>query len=205
MQRNFDPMTFNMMLNMMNVMHPNMGYNSNNYNYNMNNSADSMNLMMNWMNMNPLLLQMYNNNMFQNNNMTQNYNNNNNINLNNTNNSQANVTGGINTNIPNACYDLSQNSNDMKMNVIFIHQTGKKIMMRCPYSLKVKDLLLQYISRMGLSDSLIGKDIFFIYNGLKIDEKEEKTVSQYFFKGMLHNILVVDTKNIIGAKSLSLK
>jgi serine/threonine protein phosphatase PrpC len=68
MQGNLDPMTFNMMLNMMNVMHPNMGYNSNNYNYNMNNSADSMNLMMNWMNMNPLLLQMYNNNMFQNNN-----------------------------------------------------------------------------------------------------------------------------------------
>ena len=40
MQGNLDPMTFNMMLNMMNVMHPNMGYNSNNYNYNMNNSAD---------------------------------------------------------------------------------------------------------------------------------------------------------------------
>ena len=34
MQGNFDPMTFNMMLNMMNVMHPNMGYNSNNYNSN---------------------------------------------------------------------------------------------------------------------------------------------------------------------------
>jgi hypothetical protein len=203
MQGNFDPVTFNMMLNMMNVMHPNMGYNSNNYNYNMNNSADSMNLMMNWMNMNPLLLQMYNNNMFQNNNMSQNYNNN--INLNNSNNRQANVTGGINTDIPNTCYDLSQNSNDMIMNVVFIHQTGKKIMMKCPFSMKVKELLLQYILRMGLSDSLIGKEIFFIYNGLKINEKEDKTVSQYFFQGMLHSILVVDAKNIIGAKSLSLK
>ena len=202
MQGNFDPMTFNMMLNMMNVMHPNMGYNSNNYNFNMNNSADSMNLMMNWMNMNPLLLQMYNNNMFQNNNMSQNYNNN--FNLNNLNNSQANVTGGINNNTQNICYDLSQNNNEQIFNVVFIHQTGKKIMMKCPSSLKVKDLLLQYISRMGISDSLIGKDIFFIYNGLKVDEKEEKQVSQYFFQGMLQNILVVDTKNIIGAKSLSL-
>ena len=203
MQGNFDPMTFNMMLNMMNVMHPNMGYNSNNYNYNMNNSEDSMNLMMNWMNMNPLLLQMYNNNMFQNNyNMPQNYNNN--INLNNSNNNQTNFNGGTNTNAPSTCYDLSQNSNEQIFNVIFIHQTGKKTMMKCPYSLKVKDLLLQYISRMGLNDYVIGKEIFFIYNGLKIDEKEEKSIGKYFFQGMLQTILVVDTKNIIGAKSLLL-
>ena len=203
MQGNFDPMTFNMMLNMMNVMHPNMGYNSNNYNYNMNNSEDSMNLMMNWMNMNPLLLQMYNNNMFQNNyNMPQNYNNNNN--LNNSNNNQANFNGGTNPNAPSTCYDLSQNSNEPKFNVVFIHQTGKKTMMICPYSLKVKDLLLQYISRMGLNDYVIGKEIFFIYNGLKIDEKEEKSIGKYFFQGMLQTILVVDTKNIIGAKSLLL-
>ena len=203
MQGNFDPMTFNMMLNMMNVMHPNMGYNSNNYNYNMNNSEDSMNLMMNWMNMNPLLLQMYNNNMFQNNyNMPQNYNNN--INLNNSNNNQTNFNGGTNTNAPSTCYDLSQNSNEQIFNVIFIHQTGKKTMMKCPYSFKVKDLLLQYISRMGLNDYVIGKEIFFIYNGLKIDEKEEKIIGQFFFQGMLQTILVVDTKNIIGAKSLLL-
>ena len=204
MQGNIDPMTFNMMLNMMNVMHPNMGYNSNNYNYNMNNSADSMNMMMNWMNMNPVILQMYNNNMFQNNNnMPQNYNNNNNINLNNSNNSQSNINGGVND-IQNT-FDLSKNSNEQKFNVVFIHQTGKKVMMICSYSLIVKDLLLQYISRVGLSDHAIGKEIFFIYNGLKIDEKEEKKIGQYFFPGMLQTILVVDTKNIIGAKSLLLK
>jgi len=191
MQGNFDPMTFNMMLNMMNVMHPNMGYNQNNYNFNMNNAADSMNLMMNWMNTNPLLLQMYNNNMFQNNNMNI-YNNNNPI----------NVSGGrANNSIPNTSYDLSQNSNDTKINVVFIHPNEKKIMMICPSSLKVKDLLVQYVSRVGISNSLIGKDIFFIYNGLKINEKEEKDIEHYFFSGMLHNILVVDTKNIIGAKS----
>ena len=202
MQGNIDPMTFNMMLNMMNVMHPNMGYNSNNYNYNMNNSTDSMNMMMNWMNMNPVILQMYNNNMFQNNNIPQNYNNNN-INLNNSNNGQSNINGGVND-IQNT-FDLSKNSNEQKFNVVFIHQTGKKVMMICPYSLIVKDLLLKYISRVGLSDYVIGKEIFFIYNGLKIDEKEEKKIGQYFFPGMLQTILVVDTKNIIGAKSLLLK
>ena len=192
MQGNFDPMTFNMMLNMMNVMHPNMGYNQNNYNFNMNNASDSMNLMMNWMNTNPLLLQMYNNNMFQNNNMNIYHNNNNPINV---------SGGGANNSIPNTSYDLSQNSNDTKINVVFNHPTGKKITITCPSSMKVKDLLFQYISRVGVNISLIGKDIFFIYNGLKINENEEKDIEHYFFSGTLHNILVVDTKNIIGAKS----
>jgi hypothetical protein len=200
MQGNFDPMTFNMMLNMMNVMHPNMGYNSNNYNYNMNNSADSMNLMMNWMNMNPILLQMYNNNMFQNNN-NMNFNNNN-FNFNYSNNNQANGNvQGININAPSTCYDLSQNANELKSNVVFINQAGKKIMMICPFSLKVKDLLCQYVSRMGLSNSVIGNGLFFVYNGLKINENEEKNISEYFLKG-IPNILVLDTKNILGAKPI---
>ena len=196
MQGNIDPMTFNMMLNMMNVMHPNMGYNSNNYNYNMNNSADSMNMMMNWMNMNPVLLQMYNN-MLQNN-ININFNNNNNFNFNN----QTNANDqGINTNAPSTCYDLSQNSNELKSNIVFINQAGKKIMMICPYSLKVKDLLCQYVSRMGLSNSVIGNGLFFVYNGLKINENEEKNISEYFLKG-IPNILVLDTKNILGAKPI---
>ena len=186
MQGNFDPITFNMMLNMMNVMHPNMGYNQNNFNnYN---SAALMNLMMNWMNSNPLLLQMYNNNMFQNNNM--NFNNNNN---------QINVNGGgLNNNVPNN-YAVSQNSNELQCNVAFITQAGKKIMMSCPYSMKLKDFLLKYTSRMGISGSIIGKDIFFIYNGLKIDENAEESIG-HFLKGTTNPIfLVLDTKNILGA------
>ena len=186
MQGNFDPITFNMMLNMMNVMHPNMGYNPNNFNnYN---SAALMNLMMNWMNSNPLLLQMYNNNMFQNNNMNCN-NNNNQINVN---------GGGLNNNVPNN-YAVSQNSNELQCNVAFITQAGKKIMMSCPYSTKLKDFLLKYTSRMGISGSIIGKDIFFIYNGLKIDENAEESIG-HFLKGTTNPIfLVVDTKNILGA------
>ena len=177
MQGNFDPMTFNMLLNMMNVMHPNMGYNPNNFNnYN---SAALMNMMMNWMNSNPLLLQMYKNNMFQNNNM--NFNNNN----------QMNVSGGgINNNAP---------SNELQCNVAFITQAGKKIMMSSPYNTKLKDFLIKYASRMGISGSIIGKDIFFIYNGLKVNENEEASIGQ-ILKGTTNpTFLVIDTKNILGA------
>ena len=190
MQGNFDPITFNMMLNMMNVMHPNMGYNPNNFNNNTYNSAALMSMMMNWINMNPTLLQMYNNNMFQNNN-------NNNMNFNNNNQIKVNG-GGIDNNIPNT-YVISQNSNDLQCNVALITQTGKKIMMVCPLSMKVKDFLLKCASRLGLSGSVIGKGIFFIYNGLKINENEDTQIG-LFVKGTTNPIfLVVDTQNILGA------
>ena len=63
--------------------------------------------------------------------------------------------GGINNNA---------SSNELQINVAFITQTGKKIMMSSPYSTKLKDFLIKYASRMGISGSIIGKDIFFIYN-----------------------------------------
>ena len=44
-------------------------------------------------------------------------------------------------------------------------------------------------------------DFFFVYNGLKINENEEKNISEYFLKG-IPNILVLDTKNILGAKPI---
>ena len=195
MQGNFDPITFNMMLNMMNVMYPNMGYNPNNFNNNTYNSAALMNMMMNWINMNPILLQMYNNNMFQNNNI--NFNNNNNMNFNNNNQIKVNG-GGIDNNTPNINV-ISQNSNDLQCNVAIITQVGKKIMMVCPYTMKVKDFLLKCASRMGFSGSVIGKGIFFIYNGLKINENDD-TQMGHFLQGTTNPIfLVVDTKNIIGA------
>ena len=49
---NINPMTFNAILNMMNQLYPNMGYNMNNYNmnnFNMNNNNQFLtNLMMRW-------------------------------------------------------------------------------------------------------------------------------------------------------------
>ena len=55
MQSNFNQGIFNMILNIMNNIYPNMGYNSFNYNNNIYNNQVLMNLMMNWMNMNPNL------------------------------------------------------------------------------------------------------------------------------------------------------
>ena len=188
MQGNFDPVTFNMMLNMMNVMHPNMGYNINNYNSNMYNNQALMNMMMNWMNQNPFLQQMYNNMSL------------NNMNLNfNQNQNQTNLYSGgaSSTNNPQVAYNPFPNSNN-KINISFITQKGKKMIIVVPKELKVKELLKMYVLRIGLGPGVLKDAIYFIYNGLKVDNYEEREVGDFFgFNGT--NIVVLDTKEIIGA------
>jgi hypothetical protein len=177
---NFNPMAFNMMLNMMNVMYPNMGYNQNNYNFNMNNNAFLMNSMMNWMNMNPNLLMMYNIMMNQNKNMNNNFknqsNNSNNkfklVNVSQEDLNQAKVTGGgiIPKNLPNnSLYNISSPfDNSMKANVTFTTQRGQKMNIICPMNMKMKDLFIQYVIRLGLGPNVIGDSLFFLFNGAKI-------------------------------------
>ena len=188
MQGNFDPVTFNMMLNMMNVMYPNMGYNINNYNSNMYNNQALMNKMMNWMNQNPFLQQMYNN--MPNNNMWQNFNQNQNQTNQNTRNSSS-------TNNPQATYDPYPNSSN-KINISFTTQKGYKINIVAPRELPVKELLKQYVLRVGLGPGVLKDTVFFVYNGLKVNNYEERKVDEFFgFSGT--NIIVLDTKDIIGA------
>lgn len=199
MQGNFDLATFNMMLNMMNVMHPNMGYNLNNYN-NYNNQ-DLMNMMNNWMNQNLFLQQMYNN-MSQNNmnqNFNQNTNNNNHIQFTNSNTNQTNqnIGGTMPSNIPTGTYDPFPNSNN-KLNIAFTTQKGQKMIIVIPRDSPVKELLKMYVLRCGLGPAVLNNSIFFVYNGLKINNFEQKSCGEFFnFSGA--NIVVLDTKNIIGA------
>jgi hypothetical protein len=183
MQGNFDPVTFNMMLNMMNVMHPNMGYNINNYNNNMYNNQALMNMMMIWMNQNPFLQQMYNN-MYQNFNQNQNQTN-------------PNTGGTSSSNNPQEKYDPYPNSNN-KINIAFTTQKGYKMIIVVPRDLPVKELLKMYILKVGLGPGVLKDEIIFVYNGLKVNNYEEKEVGSFFgFSGT--NIVILDTKDIIGA------
>ena len=211
MPNNFDPMTFNMMLNMMNVMHPNMGYNQNNFNMN-NNNQNLMNMMMMWMNMNPILYQMYQNMMNQNNNNMNQFNNNNNYNFNDNDNrmniltdsqssiNQAKVTGGgiLPKNIQGGNYDVSPNDNSLKTNICFTTQKGQKMIIICPYNMKVRDLFIKYVQRLGLGPNVLGDSIFFLFNGSKINKNDNRSVGDL---GLVagSNIIVLDLKGVIGS------
>ena len=189
-----DPMTFNMMLNMMNVMHPNKGFNMNNYNYNMMNNPNGMNLMMNWMNGNPNLFQTYQN-MSNQNNQNQNK-----MNFVNVSNNEARNGGILSNNMPNISIDASSPfDSSPKVNIILNTMKGHKTNIVASYNMKIKDLLLLYVQKLGLGPAVMGDSLFFLFNGQKIDINEQRTV----YDLGLHNggqIVVLDIKGVIGAK-----
>jgi len=213
---NFNPMLFNMILHLMNNIYPNMGYNTTNYN--MNNPQYNMNLMMNWMNMNPIIFQMYqmmlnqfinNNNTIINNNKNNNYinnsfNNNNKMNLIRVSEqdlNQAKVTGGgvISNNIPNnTIFDISPFDKNIKINIAFTTQKGQKVNVITPVNVRMKDLFVKYITRLGLGPNVLGQSIFFLFNGSKIKVDDNSTVAEI---GLVDgsNIIVLDLKGVIGS------
>ena len=208
---NFNQNQFYMMLNMMNNMYPNMGYNMNNYN-NLNNQL-LMNQMSNWMNMNPNLMQLYNNmNQMNMNQMNMNKMNMNQMNINQKNSNQnkmnfikvspleAKNRTNVLKNIPNINFDASSPfDNSPKANIVFNTQKGQVTNLIASYNMKVKDLLLTYVTKLGLGPGVMGESLFFLFNGQKLNFKEEKTV----FEIGLHNgghIVVLDKKEVIGAK-----
>ena len=213
---NFNQNQFYMMLNMMNNMYPNMGYNMNNYN-NLNNQL-LMNQMSNWMNMNPNLMQLYNNmNQMNMNQMNMNQMNMNKMNMNQMNINQKNSNQNkmnfikvspleaknrtnVLKNIPNINFDASSPfDNSPNANIVFNTQKGQVTNLIASYNMKVKDLLLTYVTKLGLGPGVMGESLFFLFNGQKLNFKEEKTV----FEIGLHNgghIVVLDKKEVIGAK-----
>ena len=62
----------------------------------------------------------------------------------------------------------------------------------------MKELFKEFVLRIGLTENVIGKDLFFISNGIKVDVNCEETIQQKnIYDG--HQILVIDTNNVIGA------
>ena len=194
---------------MMNQLYPNMGYNMNNFN--MYNNQFLYCLMMNWMMMNPSLIQTYNN-LNQNNQINMNqfnqFNNNNQnkigmstISVSQEDLNQAKVTGGglISNNFRNMNCDFSSpNDPTPKVNIYFKTQKGQRMNIVCPYNLKIKDLLIKYIERIGLGPGVMGSSIFFLFNGGKLDINENRDVTQM---GMTSGstVIVLDIKGIIGS------
>ena len=200
---NFDPITFNMMLNMMNNMYPNQGYNMNNYNsYN---NQNLMNFMTIWMNNNPILFQLYQN-MNQNMNQYLNQNNNNSNKMKFIKVSPSEAQQSLNKkNIQNMNFDASSPfDSSPKTNIVFNTQKGHTTNIIAPYHMKVKDLLLAYVQKLGLGPAVMGDSLFFLFNGNKLKLNEEKTI----YDIGLHNgghIVVLDVKEVIGAKTYTKK
>ena len=68
----------------------------------------------------------------------------------------------------NKTYDISPNEKNLKTNIAFITQKGQKINIFCPYNMKIKDLLVKYVTRLGLGPNVLGDSLFYLFNFLKI-------------------------------------
>ena len=188
---NLNPMALQAMYNFMLMMNPNI---------NVNNPMNVNNNLMNFINTNPLFFQYFMNQSNFNNNMNNNNNNNNSFNFFKGDISKAKI--GIlprpdaNDNKAKSVF-ICPNTTGERINIMFITGAGLKTMVVAPINLPVKDLFKEYIKKMGQDPGVLGKYIYFLYNGLKIDLNEPKTVCQYGLNAS-NVIMVVDTSNLLG-------
>ena len=210
-----DMNNMNMNMNDMNMNY--MNY-MNNMNMNMNNINPAMvNAFLNMMMMNQNVMnnnQMNLNNMVNPNIFQMNQQNNNNFNhfqASRNQNEQSIIQNGgvlpranvVNNNIAQS-EDLFPGNMGDRMNIIFETGTGLKFNFPTPLNVSVSQLLYKFIRKVGVSEALLGKKIFFIINGKTIPINEPRSVANYFSElsyGVNNQvkIVVVDGNNVIGA------
>ena len=186
---NLNPMALQNMYNFMLMMNPNI---------NVNNPMNVNNNLMNFINTNPLFFQYFMNSQ---NNFNNNMNNNNNNNINvfqgNTSKAKNGILPRPESNGNNKSFFICPNETGNRVNIMFITGAGLKTVIVSPINLPVKELFKEYIKKMGQDPRVLGKYIYFLYNGLKININEPKTVVQYGLNAS-NVIMVVDTSNLLG-------
>ena len=90
------------------------------------------------------------------------------------------------------------------INVKFDASTGVKKIIRADIKTTLKELLKMYMSKIGLPDTLIGKQVVFLYCGEKIDVESTKTLEEFHIRNM-SSITVFDQGNVIGAHNIKIK
>ena len=181
----------NMYMNNMFMMYMNNPQNFNNQNNNMNNSMINLNS------------QIFNNTNIGNMNNPMSYSTGNVVPIGtqqSNNNDDKGVLPRVNTDDDNSVLPASGDT----INVKFDASTGvKKIIRADKKKTTLKQLLKMYMDKIGLSDTMIGKQIVFLYCGEKVDVESTKTLEEYHIRDM-SSITVFDVGNVIGAHNIRL-
>jgi hypothetical protein len=117
---------------------------------------------------------------------------------------------GVDNNNTAQSEDLFPGNMGNRMNIIFETGTGLKFNFPTPLNVSVSQLLYKFIRKVGVSEALLGKHIFFIINGKTIPINEPRSVANYFSElsyGVNNQvnivnqvkIVVIDGNNVIGA------
>ena len=193
MINNIDMNQYKFILSLMLLLNPSL---------NINNQNNLNNMMNNFMNANPYFFQINNNNQQSNN-----QNNNSRIEIINQNDENINSSkkGGI---LPRKNTDNIQNeikidsfpgNFNSRINIVFLTGVGMKFSINTPINVSIKELFIAFIHRVNLDESVLGKMIYFLYNGKRIQVDLMETVIDYGLQDG-SKIIVVDASNLIGGK-----
>jgi len=87
------------------------------------------------------------------------------------------------------------------IDIEFLTASGNKTNIKSSKLISVSELMKLYINIMELEENMIDKNIFFIFNGLKLKFKSKETLNSLLTdEAQKIKIIVIDPKNIIGSK-----
>jgi hypothetical protein len=94
--------------------------------------------------------------------------------------------------------DIEPNYQGNKINIFFQDSRGTKVNVLSPFDISVKDLLKNYVTKMGLGENVIDSGIYFLFNGGKLKKDEKKNIYEL---GILNGtiIIVIDRNAVMGA------
>ena len=84
------------------------------------------------------------------------------------------------------------------INLNFTASSGLKVTMQIGLNNTLQDTLIKYCQKIGVSPSLIGTKLSFLFSAQKLESLPKKTIGQIGLKN-IDNITVLDKDNIIGA------
>ena len=86
-----------------------------------------------------------------------------------------------------------------KINIIFQTGKGYKVTIPAPLNIPMHQVLVQYIIKVGLGPGALSDGFYFLFNGQKIDSNDENMLVGQLATTGPANIIVIDTKNLIGS------
>ena len=86
-------------------------------------------------------------------------------------------------------------------NIKFRDNSGHNVMISINKNRPLKDLFKEYAKRVGFPEFLLGKEIVFIFNGLRIDVNDDKSTINSLFPKDLITIIVIFIQQVRGANN----
>ena len=94
--------------------------------------------------------------------------------------------------------DYYENINNKdKLNIVFNASSGIRISMPTPPCISIRQIIRNFIQKLGLGEKVLESDIIFIHNAEIIDVNDQRPLSDLFKNNSI--IIVIDVKGVIAA------